>query len=144
MTARLKIAVPLAVLLALGAWKLVLAEPAPPKAKLPGTVYVLPREFVVNLAGDRLAKVGVGLILEEPPHTGGGHGAAAPPPEGYGPMPQEAAVRDIVTDELTGAPVRALTTAAGRRRVKAHILRAVEHGTDVHARAVLITDVAVE
>ena len=36
------------------------------------------------------------------PAEAGGHGAAAPkPPEGYGPLPQEAAVRDIVTDTLT-------------------------------------------
>ena len=81
MTRRLKLIVPLAVL----------------------------QEFLVTLAEGRYAKLSVGLVL---PHDAlapeGAEGAEAKPPEGYGPLAQEALVRAIVTDPLTGARPRPL------------------------------------
>jgi len=85
--------------LALGAgYKFVLAKPAAkaeePKPKVHGTVYMLQKEFLVNLHEGRFAKLQVGLILAHDDHStapaGGGHGAAPTPPEGYGAMAQEA------------------------------------------------------
>jgi flagellar FliL protein len=97
------------VLIALGgAYKFVLAKPpaeAKPKPKVHGTVYMLQKEFLVNLHEGRFAKLQVGLILAHDDVStvpAGGHGAAAPP-EGYGPMTQEGVVRDVITDVLTDA-----------------------------------------
>ena len=76
-----------------GGYKFVLAKPAKaePKPKVHGTVYVLQKEFLVNLADGRYAKLHVGLVLVEDhvAAAAGGHGAPTPP-EGYGAMPQEA------------------------------------------------------
>ena len=78
------------VLLALGGvYKFVLAKPpaeAKPKPKVHGTVYMLQKEFLVNLHEGRFAKLQVGLILAHDDvstvSAGGGHGAAPTPPEG--------------------------------------------------------------
>lgn len=148
MRKKLKLIVPLAVLLIAGLYFTVLSKPETvAKAKIHGDVYVLPKEFLVNLKEGRYAKVTVALVLHPGSLDtgGGGHGAAAPePPEGFGPLPQEAVVRDLVTEELTGAAADDLTSAAGRKRIKSHLLHAIEKSTDVHAERVLLTDVAVQ
>src|SRR5262245_34339852 len=86
--------------------KTVLAKPSEkgPEPKVHGTVYVLPKEFLVNLADGRYAKLQVALVVEAAAAAGhgGGHGAPVPP-DGYGSEPQEAIVRDLITDELTNA-----------------------------------------
>ena len=136
--------------LAGGAYKTVLAGPKKPgpKPKVEGSVYVLPKEFLVNLSDSRYAKVSVGFVMS--PHdtstapAGGGHGGGAKPPDGYGTMPQEAIVRDLVTDTLTGASARELIENGGRERVKRRILEAVEKHTDVDAEEVLLMDVTVQ
>jgi flagellar basal body-associated protein FliL len=139
-----------ALVVAGGAYKTVLAKPKE-KAKKPnveGTLYVLQKEFLVNLADGRFAKLTVALLLD--PHdtsaapAGGGHGAAAKPPEGFGDMPQEAIVRDIVTDELTDASDSDLIRRAGREDLKKAILKKIRKTTDVHADEVLFTDVTVQ
>jgi len=145
----LKIIIPV-LLVALGAgYKFVLAKPAEagPPPKIAGEVYVLPKEFLVNLSDGKFAKLGVGLVF----HHGfssagaGGHGEApAKPPEGFGVLPQEAVVRDIVTDELTDSNARGLTSGKGRKRLKKHILMRLHRETDIEAEDVLFTDVAVQ
>ena len=148
MRSKLKIIVPLALLLALGgAYKFVLAKPAPaPEVKVAGEVYVLPKEFLVNLADGRFAKLGVALVMKPGAHTApaaGGEGAAEPP-EGYGVMPQEALVRDIITDSVTDISGGELISANGRRKLKQQILVELREKSDVHAEDVLFTDVAVQ
>jgi flagellar basal body-associated protein FliL len=148
MKSKLKIIIPLALVLVLGgAYKFVIAKPAPePKKKVAGEVYVLPKEFLVNLSDGRFAKLGVALVMA-PGASGaaGGHGAAtAAPPEGYGADPQEALVRDIVTNTVTDASGGELISEKGRKRLKQEILDAIHEHTDVHAEDVLFTDVAVQ
>ena len=151
MSKKLPIIVVVALLLAGGAYKTVLAKPkeAEPKHKVEGTVYVLPKEFLVNLADGRFAKVSVGFVMDPhdtstaPPETGG-HGAAPKPPEGYGTMPQEAIVRDLITDTLTDAADHDLIEAEGREHLKKKILKAIKKYTDVHAEEVLFMDVTVQ
>ena len=65
MKGKLKFVLPLVALLVLGgAYKTVLAKPAPePKHKVDGQVYVLPKEFLVNLDDERYAKLTVALVL---------------------------------------------------------------------------------
>ena len=146
MKRRLKIIVPLALVLAIGGYKFVLAKPgdAPPP-KVDGDVYVMPKEFLVNLSDDHLAKVSVGLVLAHGQMSAGGHGGeAATPPEGYGALPQEAVVRDIVTDTLTDQDAGTLGSHTGRERVKQQILKAIRRHTDVKATQVLLMDVTVQ
>ncbi len=147
MKKKLKIIVPLALLiLGGGLYKMVLAKPVEADHKVEGDVYVLPKEFLINLADGQFAKLSVGLILEPGAlAAGGGHGGAAPkPPEGYGALPQEPLVRDIITDVLTSGDPEALIDGKGRRRLKKKILQSIHKKTDVHAEQVLFTDVAVQ
>jgi flagellar basal body-associated protein FliL len=128
-----------------GAYKTVLAKPkkAEPKPKVAGEIYLLQKEFLVNLEGGRYAKLSVALVMPHLPVAAGGHGAAAPP-EGYGPEPQEAVIRDIVTDELTNASDKELVDRKGREEIKKHILESIHKHTDVHATEVLFPDVTVQ
>ena len=146
MKGKLKFILPLVVLIVLGgAYKTVLAKPAPkPKHKIEGILYVLPKEFLLNLDGDRYAKLTVALVLHhgEPVASTDAHAAA--PPEGWGTLPQEAAVRGLVTDVLTGARAEELIDPKGRKHLKKELLHKIHKLTDVHAEDVLFTDVAVQ
>ena len=135
-----------ALLAGAGAYKTVLAKPpaeAAPKPKVEGSVYVMPKEFLVNLADGRYAKLQVALVLEEAVAAGEGHGAATPP-EGYGAEPQEAVVRDIITDTLTDASDKDLIDREGRETIKKKIVKAIKKHTDVHIEDVLFPDVTVQ
>ena len=140
-----KVIIAIVVLVAAGAaYKFVLAKPEAVDAKVHGQVYVLPKEFVLNLAEGRFVKLGVGLVLSHDEKLeAGGHGAPTPP-EGYGPLPQEALVRDVVTDTLTDRPADALIRRNGRHEIKEKLLKALHKKTDVHVEDVLFTDVAVQ
>ena len=143
----LKIVIPLAVLVALaGVWKFGVGQPhaKPAKPKVAGEIYVLPKEFLVNLSDDRFAKMNIALVLEgEGQIAEAGHGAS-PPPEGFGPLTQEAVVRDIITDEITDAPAEQLIDRQGRHDLKRRVTAAIERSTDVKVDDVLFTDVAVQ
>ena len=131
-----------------GAYKTVLAKPKEkaPEPKVHGEVYVLPKEFLVNLADGRYAKLSVARVggpAEGGGGPGGGHGAPAPP-EGYGSEPQEAIVRDLITDELTNASDHELIQGEGREKIKKKILKSIKEHTDVHVEEVLFPDVTVQ
>ncbi|MGH2899727.1 MAG: flagellar basal body-associated FliL family protein [Solirubrobacteraceae bacterium] len=149
MKSKLKIVIPVVALLVLGgAYKFVLAKPAAEaKPKIEGTVYVLPKEFLVNLAEGRFGKLGIGIVLGVDDHSlaAGAHGKdVVKPPDGFGPLPQEAVIRDIVTDTLTDRDAGQLTSREGREKLKAKILKVIHERTDVHVEDILFTDVAVQ
>ena len=131
-----------------GAYKFVLAKPAPakPKPKVEGEVYILGKEFLVNLADNRFAKLTVALVLDEKdtsvPAAGGEGGSSAP--EGFGAMTEEAVVRDVITNDLTDAKDEDLITTKGRQAMKEEILKDLKADTDVKADDVLFTDVTVQ
>lgn len=137
-------------LIVLGAaYKFVLAKPKaeakPPKIE--GTVYVLGKEFLVNLADGRFAKLNVALVLNPKDHStaaAGGHGAAPTPPEGYGAMAQEGVVRSIITDVVTDAEDRDLIGRKGRNELQKKVLEKIHESTDVHPDKVVFTDVTVQ
>ena len=93
-----KLLIPIVLLVVLGgAYKFVLAKPkaAEAKPKVDGTVYVLQKEFLVNLKDGRYAKLTAALVLahdDTSTAAAGGEGASSAP-EGYGAMTQEAVVR---------------------------------------------------
>jgi flagellar basal body-associated protein FliL len=150
MKSKLKFIIPLAVLILLGGvYKFALAKPpVKEKHKVEGTIYVLPKEFVVNLSDGRYAKFNVAMVLDEhqatAPEAAGGHGAAPEPPEGYGTLEQEAVVRDIVTDEVSGAEADDLIERKLRAKLKKKILKNLRTHTDVKVHEVLLTDIAVQ
>jgi flagellar FliL protein len=149
MKGKLKFVLPLVALAMLGvAYKTVLANPKPaPKPKVHGQVYVLPKEFLLNLDDQRYAKLTVALVLphDEPVAPAeGGHGGGTEPPEGWGTLPQEALIRGLVTDTLTGVDAEKLVEAEGREKLKEKLKKKINKTTDVHAEDVLFTDVAVQ
>lgn len=144
----MKFILPLVALLVLGgAYKTVLAKPVKePKPKVEGMLYVIPKEFVINLADQRYAKLTVGLVLPhdavvapEKEKEGG-----AKPPEGWGTLPQEAMVRSIVTDTLTGIDGDKLIEVESREKLAKKLVKKIKKYSDVHAEEVLFTDVAVQ
>ena len=149
MKSKLKIIIPLTALLLLGGvYKFALAKPAEKeKTKVEGVVYVLPKEFVVNLADSRYGKFNVALVLDHSQPTAAeakSEHDAAKPPEGYGTLAQEALIRDIVTDEVSGVESEELVDRAKRKKLKKLIYKKLKKDTDVKVHEVLLTDIAVQ
>jgi flagellar basal body-associated protein FliL len=141
---KLKFIIPIALLIVLGgAYKVVLAKPAKEEKKVDGVVYVLPKEFLINLSDQHFAKLSIALVLpESAAPVAGAEGET--PPEGYGALEQEAAVRAVITDTITDASAKDLTNRKRRARLRARVLKSIEAHTDVKANGVLFTDVAVQ
>lgn len=132
-----------------GAYKTVLAKPGKPapKPKVDGTVYVLQKEFLVNLKDGRFAKLTTALVLAHDDTStvaAGGHEAAASPPEGYGAMTQEGVVRAIITEDLTDATDQQLIDAHKREELQKKILKDLTKKTDVKVEEVLFPDLTVQ
>jgi flagellar FliL protein len=146
MKSKLKFIVPVLLIVLGGAYKFVLAKPAAaePKPKVDGQVYVLPKEFLINLSGGRFAKLSVGLVLDHSQAIASEEKEAPKPPEGFGTLPQEAVIRDIVTDRLTDDDAESLVSEKGRETLKNQLLRSIKKKTDVKVEEVLFTDVAVQ
>ena len=146
MKSKLKFIVPVLLIVLGGAYKFVLAKPAAaePKPKVDGQVYVLPKEFLINLSGGRFAKLSVGLVLDHTQAIASEEKEAPKPPEGFGTLPQEAVIRDIVTDRLTDDDADSLVSEHGRGKLKKQLLLSIKKKTDVKVEEVLFTDVAVQ
>ena len=143
-----KIIIVLVVLLAGGGFvaKSMFLKPAVAKEKIEGTIYILPKQFTANLKDGRYATLTVALVLAPGQSTGaaaGGEGGTAPP-EGFGTLPEEAAVRDIITNLITNQSSGTLTSDSGREKLKKQILAAISSGTDVKVHEILFTDLAVQ
>ena len=149
MKSKLKFIIPLAVLILLGGvYKFALAKPpVEEKKKVHGVVYVLPKEFVVNLEDGRFAKFNVALVLDHSQPTAPaaeGHGAPVEPPEGFGTLEQEAVIRDIVVDQASGVSSDELTKRKPRTKLKKKMLKEIKQHSDVKVEEVLLTDIAVQ
>jgi flagellar FliL protein len=137
MKKKLIILLPLLLVVAGGAYKFVLApKPMVKPPKIAGAVVPLQKDFLINLDGGRYAKVAVAVIMKDP--AGAAHGATD------GGLPQEAAVRAIITDTLTGVHAEELIEPKARKEVLHHILEAIEKKTDEHVVQVLFTDITVQ
>lgn len=124
------------------AYKMVLAPKSESKEKVEGTVYVMPKEFLLNLAGGRYAKMTVALVLAPGQSTTGS--SEAPPAEGFGTLEQEPLVRQVVTDTLTGVPASELTSRKDRHHFQEEIRKEVDKTTDVKTKAVVFSDLVVQ
>ncbi len=120
-----------------GAYKFLLAKPAvAAPRKIAGTLVPLPKEFVVNLAGGHYGKVSVAVVVSG--HLP--HAPAGEPPV----LEQDAAVRAVITDELTGIGREQLVNRSARHRLLQRILKVLRRQTDEEIDEVLFTDLAVQ
>jgi hypothetical protein len=139
MKKKLKFVIPVPILLGVlfAAYTMLLApKTATAKPKISGTLLPLTSPFIVNLAGNRFGKLSVSLLLSK-----------APPPSSTGmpvTLPEDSAVRAIITDDLTGIPPSQLIDRKFRNTLLARILRRLKRTTDVPVTEVLITDLAVQ
>jgi flagellar FliL protein len=122
-----------------------LPKPVQAKPKVNGEVYVLPKGFTFNLTDGRYATMTAGLVLAPGQSDGAtAEGGTETTPAGLGTLPEEAVIRDIVTNAVTDKTSKALITAPGRRALKREILADIKHKTDVKVTDILFTDVAVQ
>jgi flagellar basal body-associated protein FliL len=138
---KLKFIVPIPILLVVlvGAKMTVLAPKkataAPPKVN--GTLVELSPEFIVNLSGGHYGKLSIAVLLSSPP-------PATATASGTTVLPQDAAVRSVITDELTGLDPNKLIDRAARQTVLAGLVKDLKAKTDEPITQVLITDLAVQ
>jgi flagellar basal body-associated protein FliL len=106
----------------------------PPKVN--GTLVPLTGDFVINLAGGHFGKLTMAVLLSTAPVA-----AAAGDPVT---MPEDAAVRSVITDQLTGLEPAQLTGRQSRHAILAELLKTLKASTDEPITQVLITDMAVQ
>ncbi len=105
-----------------------LPKPAVAKAKIDGEIYVLPKGFTLNLTDGRYATMTIGLILAAGQSDGATAEAASPSPSGIGTLPEEPAIRAIITNTITNEPSSALLTDSRPREAQVrHPRRDQEH-----------------
>jgi flagellar basal body-associated protein FliL len=127
---------------AAGAYEKVLkaAPVPPPPPKILGTLVALSDPFTLNLAGGHYGRISVSLLV-----TG-----ATPPPaaDSAGAMvitlPENDAIRAVITNDLTGIDSSKLITRATREDLETEVLRDLKKSTDVTVTKVLFTDIAVQ
>jgi flagellar basal body-associated protein FliL len=135
---KLKFILPVVLLvLAGGVYKLKFAAKAPvAKKKVDGALVTLDPEFIVNLAGGHYGKVTVALLVSKAPPASADGATAA--------LPEGAAVRSVITDELTGLQPQDMINRARRDRLVHTVLTALKKRTDEPVTQVFLTDVAVQ
>jgi flagellar basal body-associated protein FliL len=139
-----KLVIPLVLLLVLGVGY-TMTKPKPTvKQKIPGTLYVMPQAFLLNLAEGHYAKLSVALELAPGQSTGAAAGSSASSSEGVGTLPEEPAIREIVTNTVTNQNGSALVSSQSRNAIKHRILTAIDHQTDVKVEAVLFPELTVQ
>jgi flagellar FliL protein len=119
---------------------------AVPKEKVKGTIYLLPKEFLVNLRDGRYAKVAIALDLA-PGQSDGASAEGASSGSGesaVGTLPEEPMVREIVTDVITGQSGSSLEADSSRRSIQKEIAADIRKHTDVKVESVLIPDLTVQ
>ena len=143
MKGKLKIILPvlLLVLVGGGAYKFLLsgggsAKKAPPP-KVAGELLPLTPDFTVNLDGGHYGKVTVALEME---------GAIPKPAEGQtaATLKENAVVRSIVTNDLTGLTTDELIQRPTREKLLQEILKDLQSQTDEQVTHVFFTDVVVQ
>ncbi|MGA2470923.1 MAG: flagellar basal body-associated FliL family protein [Solirubrobacteraceae bacterium] len=118
------------------------------RAKVAGTVYVLPQDFLINLSDGEFAKLAVGLVLA-PGQSDGASAASgsaqdANSQEDIGTLPEEALIRAIVTNILTNQSSTDLLDQSSREQVEAQILTSIRKYTDVKVSQVFFPDLTVQ
>ena len=113
------------------------------KVRVNGTIYILPKQFTLNMKGGQYATLTVALLLA-PGQSAGVTSATNPPPTGFGSLTEEAVIRAIITNDVTDQPESALVTQSGRKALESKILADVKSQTDTQVDSIYFTDVAVQ
>lgn len=124
-----------------------MTKPKPvPKEKVKGTIYLMPKEFLLNLRDGRYAKVAIALDLAPGQSDGATAGASSSGSgeSAAGTLPEEPMVREIVTDVITGQDGSSLESDGARRAIQKEIASDIRKQTDVKVEAVLIPDLTVQ
>jgi flagellar basal body-associated protein FliL len=123
-----------------------MTQPKPvSKDKIKGTIYVMPKDFLLNLTDGRYAKLTVALQLAPGQSDGASADSSSSSSESsIGTLPEEPLVREIVTNLITNQSGEELTSAHGRRAIKHQILLAIAQQTDVKVEAVIFPDITVQ
>jgi hypothetical protein len=137
MKKKLLVAVPVLLLLVGGFMaKKILLKPKPaPPPKIAGKLLTLAPEFLVNLSDGHYGKVTVALTLTKAPVAAAGETAT---------LPEDAAVRSVVTDALTGLRANDLINRTKRHGLQKALLRSIKKTTDEPVTGVMFTDIAVQ
>ena len=123
---------------------MLLPKPAAAKPKIAGEIYVLPKGFTFNLTDGRYATMTIGLILAPGQSDGASAAGATTTPAGIGTLPEEPAIRAIITNVITNDSSQTLLNASGRNHLQSEILSDIKTTTDVKVTGILFTDVAVQ
>jgi flagellar basal body-associated protein FliL len=121
-----------------------LMPPKVVKPKIAGEIYILPKQFTLNLKDGHYATLTVALELA--PGQSDGATADNTPAAGatVGTLPEEAVIRSIITNEVTNQTSNDLVDQQGRIDLEKQILTDIKTGTDVKVDQVFFTDVAVQ
>jgi flagellar FliL protein len=140
-----KLLIPLVLLLVLGVGYSMSKPKKTVTQKIPGTIYVMPQPFLLDLSEGHYAKISVALELAPGQSDGASaSGSASGSGEGAGTLPEEAVVREIVTNTVTGQSGGTLVSSQGRNSIKHRILASIQHQTDVKVEAVLFPELTVQ
>lgn len=139
MKKKLLILVPVILLLSAGgAYEMVLKpKPKVVVPKVNGTLVSLGDPFTVNLSGGHYGRITVAVLSTVAPAASTGSTAAAT-------LPENDALRAVVTDDLTGVSANRLIDRSQRHELLAQILADIKKSTDEPITKVLFTDVAVQ
>ena len=120
------------------------AKPKPKvTTRIKGTVYILQKQFTINLNDGQYATLTVAMLLP-PTQSVGVASTTDPPPTGFGSLTDEAVIRAIITNDVTDQPESALLTQSGRQRLESEILSNINSQTDTKVTAIYFTDLAVQ
>lgn len=143
-----KVLIPLVLLLVVagvGAKMFLLPKKVSAKPIVNGTIYVLPKQFELNLSDGKYATMTVALLLAPGQSTGAtAANAGMTTPAGNGTLTQEPIIRAIVTSDVTNDSSKTLLTASGRATLQQDILHGIKTQTDVKVSKVYFTDLAVQ
>ena len=135
-------------LLLLGGGYVAKAKLMPPKVvphKVAGEIYILPKQFMLNLQDGHYATLTVALELAPGQSDGATpESAGASAGSTVGTLPEEAVIRSIITNLITNQTSNTLVTGAGRTGLQSQILSQIKSHTDVKVDQVFFTDVAVQ
>jgi flagellar basal body-associated protein FliL len=137
---KLMIALPLLVILGAGGAYETVLKPKPKVVvpKVNGTLVSLGDPFTLNLAGGHYGRLSVSvLVTQAPVATATSAGTSVV-------LPENDAVRAIVTNDLTGIDSSRLIDRPSREALEGEILRDLKKSTDEPVTKVLFTDLAVE
>ncbi|MBV9606591.1 MAG: flagellar basal body-associated FliL family protein [Solirubrobacterales bacterium] len=118
--------------------------PKPVKPKIAGEIYILPKQFTLNLQDGHFATLTVALELAPGQSDGASATADTSSSSTVGTLPEEAVIRAIITNLITNDTSSQLVTDPGRTSLESEILSQIKTQTDVKVDQVFFTDVAVQ